>query len=342
MKTKLSISDDSLLELKALHQSSKCARIADKLKAIMLIAQGFPRKLVATALFLDEETISSYVEQYNNGSIEDLLRDEYKGSSRKLSKNQISELDEHLRNHTYLKVVEIVEYVKNTYDIVYTVSGMTDLLHDMKFVYKKPKIVPGKANMAEQEAFVELYRNLKDSKDDRTKIFFMDGTHPQHNPIASYGWIKKGEDKEIKSNTGRRRLNINGAVCIETLDVISVFDESVNAQSTIKLFKKILHKNPNAEKIHVICDNARYYRSKMVNEFLENSKIELVFLPPYAPNLNVIERLWRYFKKEIVYNKYYGTFDLFQETCKDFFKNIGKHKNALSTLLTDKFKLQGA
>jgi transposase len=61
---------------------------------------------------------------------------------------------------------------------------------------------------------------------------------------------------------------------------------------------------PNAKRIHIICDNARYYRSKVVSEYLLSSKIELVFLPPYAPNLNLIERYGRFFKKEILYGKY--------------------------------------
>jgi len=75
------------------------------------------------------------------------------------------------------------------------------------------------------------------------------------------------------------------------------------------LLKKIEKKHNQAKVIYIICDNAGYYRSKMVREHLEGSKIELVFLPPYSPNLNLIERYWKFFKKKVLYNQYYPTFN---------------------------------
>lgn len=68
------------------------------------------------------------------------------------------------------------------------------------------------------------------------------------------------------------------------------YDDTINAQSTIKLFQQIEMQNPDAARIHIICDNTRYYHAQLVKDNLANSKIELVFLPPYAPNLNLIER----------------------------------------------------
>jgi transposase len=69
----------------------------------------------------------------------------------------------------------------------------------------------------------------------------------------------------------------------------------------------------------IICDNARYYRSQLINDYLNDSKIKLVFLPPHAPNLNLIERYWKFFKKKILYGRYYETFSLFKSTCEAFF-----------------------
>ncbi|MCW5602454.1 MAG: transposase [Nitrosomonas sp.] len=94
-----------------------------------------------------------------------------------------------------------------------------------------------------------------------------------------------------------------------------------------------------AAHIYVICDNARYYRSQIVTEYLLDSKIELIFLPPYAPNFNLIERYWRFFKKEILYGKYYETFALFKQACDDFFAASECYKNALRSLLTDNFQI---
>ncbi len=116
---------------------------------------------------------------------------------------------------------------------------MADLLHRSGYAYKKPKIVPGKANVKTQEEFVEFYKKLKQTKETNDPIYHIDGVHPQHNSVAAYGWIKKGEVKELKSNTGRQRLNINGAIDIEELSPVVSYSKSIDAQSTISLLRKI-------------------------------------------------------------------------------------------------------
>ena len=101
------------------------------------------------------------------------------------------------------------------------------------------------------------------------------------------------------------------------------------------------HKILYISRIHIICDNARYYRSQVVMDYLLDSKIQLIFLPPYAPNLNLIERYWRFFKKEIRYGKYYETFALFKQACDEFFSASERYKEALSSLLAENFQIIG-
>ena len=113
------------------------------------------------------------------------------------------------------------------------------------------------------------------------------------------------------------------------------------AQSTVALFKKIEAKHRKARIIYIYCDNARYYRSRLVEEFLKTSRIVVIFLPAYSPNLNLIERLWKYFRKEILYNEYYEKFSDFQTACHTFFDNIKEHKKALRSLLTENFQIIG-
>ena len=96
---------------------------------------------------------------------------------------------------------------------------------------------------------------------------------------------------------------------------------------------------PLAATIYVICDNARYYRSKLVSHFLETSKTQLVFLPSYSPNLNLIERLWKFMKKKVLYNKYYEQFNIFKQTTLEFFDNIQRYKTELDSLLTNNVRL---
>lgn len=127
----------------------------------------------------------------------------------------------------------------------------------------------------------------------------MDATHPQHNPIVGRGWIKPGQDFTILSNTGRQRLNINGVMDIERLSAEIRFEDTVNAETTLDLLKQIEHAYPLAPNITIICDNARYYRARAVTDYLNHSRITLRFLPPYSPNLNLIERFWMLLKGKV-------------------------------------------
>ena len=233
-------------------------------------------------------------------------------------------------------------YILERWTNRYSERGVTALLHRLGYVYKKPKLIPGKSNAQAQLKFLEHDEQLKENKQPDDLIVFMDGVHPQHNPVMACGWIKRGVEFTIKSNTGRQRLNVNGAVNIDSLETICRFYETINGEATIDLCKAIEQRYPKAGTIHIICDNARYYRSKAVNAFLETSRIELVFLPPYAPNLNLIERYWRYFKKEILYDQYYETFKEFKRACENFFSEPEKHVANLRSLLTENFPIISA
>jgi len=209
------------------------------------------------------------------------------------------------------------------------------------YVYKKPKLVPGKADAEAQRGFLEKYKKLKENKSQEDPIYFMDATHPHHNPTLGYGWIRRGEEREIPSNTGRKRLNINGAIELERLEPVVRFDETIDSTSTIALFEQIEQANSQAQRIYVICDNAGYYRSHAVQHFLESSKIELIFLPSYSPNLNLIERFWKFFKKQVLHNKYYETFSTFRKACEQFFQNSQTYADQLRSLLTENFQIIG-
>ena len=87
---------------------------------------------------------------------------------------------------------------------------------------------------------------------------------PHHNSMPSYGWIKKGEQKELKTNSGRQRLNLHGAIDPESLHCVLREDSTIDSKSTLKLIKEVERKNPFAEKIYMIIDNASYYHSESV------------------------------------------------------------------------------
>jgi len=164
------------------------------------------------------------------------------------------------------------------------------------------------------------YERLRQGLPADETICFIDGVHPTHNVQPAYGWIKKGVRKEIPANTGRARLNLSGSIDMITHNVVIQEDQALNAESTIRFFQKIEKAYPNNRQIHVFCDNAPYYRNKEVKKHLETSKICLHFLPPYSPNLNPIERLWKWMKERVIYNAYYGNFEDFKAAVIGFFE----------------------
>jgi transposase len=330
-----------LHELRAAHRVTREKREADRIKAVILLASGWAAEDVADALLIDPNTVRNHFKRYREGGLPGLRHLAYCGSACELSEAQLAILDTHLQSELYLSAKDVAAWVAETFGVAYAVSGMTALLHRLGFVYKKPKLVPGKADPEAQEAFLAQYEELKKNKGENDVILFMDAVHPQHNPVLGYGWIKRGEDREVPSNTGRRRLNINGAVDLERLEPVVRYDDTIDAASTIALFDQILLTYAYAACIYIICDNARYYRSKAVQAYLRGSRIQLVFLPAYAPNLNLIERLWKFFKKQVLYNRYYETFDDFRAACNDFFNNPKRYRSQLQSLLTENFAIIG-
>lgn len=319
------------------HRKEKNKRIADRLKTILYLSKGLSYGQISELLFLEDNTIRNHYERYVSEGVEGLLKYDYVKPLCYLSASALKKLDAHLQNTMYLHSKDIRHYIEKTFNVSYTLEGVRALLVRLNFVYKKTKHLPGKGDLEKQKAFESQYRSLKASKGKKDEIYFMDGVHPLHNSILCNGWIKKGSEKAIKSNTGRDRLNINGACNVAKGEVIIHTDISVNAQSTITLFDK-MQTHQTKGTLFVIADNARYYRSKLVSEYLAvNHRIKLIFLPPYSPNLNLIERLWKFYKKEILYDKYYETFEKFKQKTLSFFKNIHIYKNELSTLLKDNF-----
>jgi transposase len=329
-------------QLKAQHRKERDKRICYRINAILLYDAGWTYQEIANALLLSDEAIRIHIHEYEESR---KLKPENGGSVSKLNAQQAEELLRHLQEHTYLFVKDIVAYVKTTFNVAFTIPGMRGWLHQHGFSYKKPAVVPGKANLEAQEQWIKEYNELKARLSAHETICFIDGVHPTHNTRPAYGWIKKGERKEIATNSGRQRLNISGAVDIITKKVLVQQDVALNAHSTIAFFQKIAEAYPEAQIIHVFCDNARYFKNKDVTEHLSQSKIKLHFLPPYSPNLNPIERLWKLTNQEILYNKYYENFTEFKEAVLGFLEKLADPPIELAQKLvkriTDSFSAIG-
>jgi len=251
-------------ELKRLHRLERSRCLADRIKTILLLDDGWSYSKIAEALLLDDQTLRNYENTFSRNGISGLLKTSYKGGESKLSPEQEAELKDHVEKNTYHSAAAIAHYVENTYEIKYSVKGMVHLLKRIGFTYKKTRLIPGKAKAKKQRQFIREYQELRANKGEKDEILFMDGTHPHHNPLASYAWILKGKEKEIPTNTGRKRINLNGAINIDDFDVTIRDDDWINGQSTVELFKQIEAKYPNAQTIHIIADNAKYYHCELL------------------------------------------------------------------------------
>lgn len=336
------LSSEKMSELKRLHRSLRDKHQADRVKAVIALSEGWSAADIARILLFDEKTARVYFDRYQRGGADALLDNNYSGAEPKLDVHQMSELENYLEEHILPDAKAVIAHIDKQYGVRYSISGVTDLLHRLGFSYKKPTHVPGKQDPAQQQAFLAEYQRIKAHKGKDDPIYFADATHPQHNSIPSYGWIKKGQEKELKANCGRQRLNINGAINIETLEPTVRFYETINAQSAMDLFTRLEAKHPQATVIYVIVDNARYYRSRWLKKAMKGTKIKLIFLPPYSPNLNLIERYWKFFKKNVLNNCYYKTFGEFKRACESFFRKRKKYWPELQTLLTESFHIQAA
>jgi transposase len=335
------LTKQEITELRAAHKDAKRygASAAYKINAVILLGTGWSPTKVKEALLLDEDTLRRYVDRYREGGIQHLLATEYEGRQSMLSVENIESLKNELDSKIYLTTSAIVDYVSKEFKIDYSISGMCTLLHRIGYEYKKPKAVPGNPDYEAQEIFAEQYEEFMLNKNNDVEVLFMDAVHPEHNAMPFYGWIKRGENRELKTNSGRARLNLHGAINAETHEITVIESETVDSHSTISLLSAIEQKYPYAPEIVVILDNAKYHYSKEVKKYLDSSRIKLVFLPSYSPNLNLIERIWKFFKKKVLYNTYYPDIGKFREACIKFFRNFEKFNQEISRLMNSEFQL---
>jgi transposase len=316
------------------------AKAADKIKAILMLDDGYSRQEVSRILLRDEDTITRWKETYKTRkSLCGWLDEDYRGYTGKLGREPLKAVEAYVEGNIIISAQSIQGWIKEQFGVKYSLSGIQALLHRLGFTYKQSKPYPSKMDTEAQELFKQMYESAEAVLKETVAVLFADAAHPQHNTHPTGVWVKKGQEKWIPSNTGRKHLNINGAYNPHNQDVIIHEDSVVNAQTTLKLFEKIEAAYPTADTIYLFVDNAPYYRSQILAEHVNNSRIELVFLPAYSPNLNLIERLWKFLKRKVIHTHYYETFQEFKQAVLDFFDHIGEYKDELKQAIGTKMRL---
>ena len=333
----VTLTSEQKKELETRHDKSRDKRVCDRIKAVLLRSEGWSTPMIAQALRLHETSIIRHIDDYLS---KNKLKPENGGSQPYLTPSQTEEVITHLSMETYRYSYQIIDYIWTTHEVQFSISGLNKWLHQHDFSYKQPKGVPHKFCADKQAQFIKEYTKLKESVGDEP-ILFTDAMHPTQATKVSCGWIKKGTDKAIETTGSRTRLNLIGAINLNDLSAAYVQRyEKVNSE-TIQQFLTELRQNDTTKKqIHLILDGAGYHRAQTVKDKAEELNIKLHYLPPYSPNLNPIERLWKIMNEHVRNNRYFSTAKEFREAIDEFFvKKLPCLAKTLGSRINDHFQV---
>lgn len=337
--------EDRAYFLAALRRHGNSA-VHRRMNALLLLDDGWTAERVAEALFIDAETVRAHRRLYAAGGRCGVERLAYVGHAPVLSEAQVAELSAELSGRVYLTAKAVCGFVAARFGMGYTPHAMARLLGRLGYVWKRPKVVPAKADAEAQRAFLDgvlLPLMAEAEADPATPLLFVDATHPAYDAHPASGWIRRGERAVLPSNHGRVNVTLNGALSWPAREVITREAAKITGPEMAAFFAQIEARYPAARRITLIADNATYNRAAVVREWLARPgcRVRVVYLPPYAPNLNLIERLWWFFKKKALWNTHYPSFAEFRGAVRSFFANLGHWKAELNSLLTNRFHLIG-
>lgn len=313
-------------------------RVQRKMEALWLKSHGLPHHLIATLTAVSENTLRSYFQDYRHGGIEQLKQLGYRGQVCSLIKHRQS-LEDHFTNHPPSTAKEAAVEIEQLTRIKRSPTQIRAFLHQIGMQRRMTGILPSKANPEQQADFktTQLEPRLLEARTGTRAVFFVDASHFVFSAVMGMLWCFSRI--WIKAASGRKRFNVLGALNAVTHDLITVTNDSyINAQTVCELLRKLAAFNLGVP-ITLVLDNARYQRCALVQDLALLLHIELLFLPPYSPNLNLIERYWKFVKKKVLYAKHYSSFD---DYCAAIISTIAQStttdKPALDTLLTLNFQ----
>ena len=179
---------------------------------------------------------------------------------------------------------------------------------------------------------------MDSAKSGAVQLFFVDASHFVMGGFVGVIWSRVR--RFVKTASGRSRYNVLGALNFVTKKVETITNDSyIRSDSVISLIDKLVA-NGIGIPIKIILDNAAYQRCNLVKDYARNLGVELIFLPTYSPNLNLIERLWKFVKAEVLNAAYHGTFDEFKTAIDNCVFNTDKEfRKQMDILISEKVQL---
>ena len=327
------------IHLQALQKQRRDEAGYVKVTVLLLLDKRWAVATIAEALGLDEGTVYRYPQLYQTQGLEKYLATDQARYWGLLTSAQLAHLCQEVNRTLYVDCKGIRAWLRETCQVHYSVSGLTDLLHRLGFSYKLTTALPCEANAAAQRTFLaDLAPLLADVAPGEAVLYYADAAHPTHNTRCTRAWCATGKERALLTVSGRERVNLNAALNAHAPTQVHLDETSrVDAQSTRRLYEKLLAAHPDTARIYVVCDNARYYKNQDLTAWLADKPIQQVFLPPYSPNLNLMERLWKFLRQKIINTTFYRTKGAFKTAVLHFFDRLPEFGPELASRLTLKF-----
>src|SRR3954463_1357505 len=331
-------------------------RIFQRLSTLLWIDEGRTREEVAELLGVSSRQVGDWLRIFRNKGLDALCTLHYRGDPGRLRPAQVERLKREIAKGGFHNADQVRAWIEEHFGVAYSPSGVKDLLHRIGASYHKVSGFFWKADRDEQRAFVRKYRRQRGQARPTTpphlvdrrraaqppRRYFVDACHPVWGLELLYCcWLLVGQRHYVGVGSGRKRLNILGAYSPDDHDYVDLrlTKENITGEQFVKLLEKLLAKHPETEKFILYLDNARYYSKPVVKEWLaRHRQFQLVFLPAYSPNLNLIERLWKFLRKEAL-NRWHETFEAMQDAVAEVLDHLDRSLPDLDSLMTEEFHI---
>ena len=313
-------------------------RVQLKMEAVYLKSKKLQHQEICELTGITGNTLRAYLHDYQAGGIEKLKQLNFYQPQSNLIEHRES-LEKHFKENPPATINQASNLIAEQTGIKRSPSQVRTFLLKLGLKCRKVGMIPAKAEVEKQAEFLEqqLEPRLEEAQAGKRKVFFVDAAHFVLSPFLGFLW--SFARVFIQAPSGRQRFNVLGALDAVTKDILTVTNQTYITSVQVCELLTQLASNGFGVPITVVLDNARYQRCKLVMAHAASLGIELLFLPPYSPNLNLIERLWKFVKKQCLYSTYYDKFDKFKQAISDCLETASlNHKNELNSLLTLNFQ----
>jgi transposase len=328
-------------------QAERDMRIWRRLSALLWLNDGETAEEVARRLGVTARQIRKWLKTYSTQGLDGLCELHYRGRISQLKDAQVGELKQEIAKGQFHTARQIAEWIDQRFAVQYSESGVKELLKRIGVSYHKVTGFLWKADAVEQEEWLDNYRC--DPVGTGIRRYFVDACHVVWGyEMLYFCWLLVGQRFHVKVGTGRQRLNILGAYCPEDHEYLDIrlSRDNINGQQFVNLLRVLLERHPETKKFILYLDNAKYYDAPFVRDWLarrakENPQFpefQLKFLPPYSPNLNLIERLWKLLRKK-AFRRSYDSFAAMQRGVSAVLDQLEKYHSELDTLMTEDFHI---